>query len=65
MVVIELGMIIPPIGLIVFVLHGMAPDIPLNTIYRGVMPYIVADLAVLALLVIFPALALWLPVALR
>ena len=58
-------MIIPPIGLIVFVLHGMAPDIPLNTIYRGVMPYIVADLAVLALLVIFPALALWLPVALR
>jgi tripartite ATP-independent transporter DctM subunit len=65
MVVIELGMIVPPIGLIVFVLHGMSPDIPLRTIYRGVLPFIVADLVVLALLVMFPALALWLPAVLR
>lgn len=65
MVVIELGMIIPPIGLIVFVLHGMRPDIPLWSIYAGVSPYIVADLALLVLLVAFPALALWLPAAAR
>ena len=58
-VVIELGMIIPPIGVIVFVLHGLAPDIPMRTIYRGVTPFIVADLLLLALLTLFPLLALW------
>ena len=60
-VVIELGMIIPPIGIIVFILHGMAPQIPMRTIYRGVVPFIVADLLLLALLALFPAISLWLP----
>jgi tripartite ATP-independent transporter DctM subunit len=60
-VVIELGMIIPPIGVIVFLLHGLARDIPIRTIYRGVAPFIVADLLLLALLTIFPAIVLWLP----
>ena len=60
-VVIELGMIIPPIGVIVFILHGMAPDIPMRTIYRGVAPFIVADLLLLALLAVFPPISLWLP----
>jgi len=58
-VVIELGMIIPPIGVIVFLLHGLAPDIPMRTIYRGVTPFIFADLLLLALLTLFPSLALW------
>jgi TRAP-type C4-dicarboxylate transport system permease large subunit len=60
-VIIELGMIIPPIGVIVFILHGLAPDIPIRTIYRGVAPFIVADLLLLALLAAFPAISLWLP----
>jgi tripartite ATP-independent transporter DctM subunit len=60
-VVIELGMIIPPIGIIVFILHGLAPQISIRTIYRGVMPFIIADLLLLALLTLFPAIALWLP----
>ena len=64
-VVIELGMIIPPIGIIVFVLHGMAPDIPIRTIYRGVTPFIAADLLLLALLASFPMIAMWLPALLR
>ena len=55
-VIIELGMIIPPIGLIVFIMYGMRPDIPLATIYRGVTPFIIADLVLLALLTIFPRL---------
>jgi tripartite ATP-independent transporter DctM subunit len=63
-VVIELGMIIPPIGVIVFLLHGLAREIPIRTIYRGVAPFIVADLVLLALLAVFPAIALWLPKAL-
>lgn len=60
-VVIELGMIIPPIGVIVFLLHGLSRDIPIRTIYRGVAPFIAADLVLLALLTVFPAIALWLP----
>ena len=64
-VVIELGMIIPPIGIIVFVLHGMAPDIPIRTIYRGVMPFIAADLLLLAVLACFPAISMWLPALVR
>ena len=59
--VIELGMITPPIGMNVFVLHGVAPDIPLGTIFRGIGPFVVADLIRVTLVVIFPGLALWLP----
>jgi C4-dicarboxylate transporter, DctM subunit len=59
-VVIELGMIIPPIGLNVFVIHGIS-GVPLGTIYRGVTPFIIADLIRLAALVLFPTLVLWLP----
>ena len=64
-VVIELGMIIPPIGIIVFVLHGLAPKIPLATIYRGVVPFIIADLVLLMLLAVFPEISLWLPRTLK
>ena len=59
--VIEIGLITPPIGVIVFVLHGMAPDIPLKTIFSGIIPFFSADLVRLAILVLFPALTLWLP----
>jgi TRAP-type mannitol/chloroaromatic compound transport system permease large subunit len=54
-------MIIPPIGIIVFILHGLAPQIAMRTIYRGVTPFILADLLLLAMLTLFPAIALWLP----
>ena len=60
-VVIEIGMITPPIGINAFVLHGMAPNIPLKTIFRGILPFFYADMVRLALLVFFPGLALWLP----
>lgn len=60
-VVIEIGMITPPIGLNVFVLHGVAPDIPLSTIFRGIIPFFLADLGRLTILVAFPTLTLWLP----
>jgi C4-dicarboxylate transporter DctM subunit len=60
-VIIELGMIVPPIGIIVFILHGLAPQIAISTIYRGVTPFIIADLVLLALLTLFPAISLWLP----
>jgi C4-dicarboxylate transporter DctM subunit len=60
-VVCELGMIVPPIGINVFVIHGLAREVPLAAIYRGVAPYIAADGLRLALLAGFPVLTLWLP----
>ena len=60
-VVIELGMITPPIGINVFVLHGMARNLPLKTIFRGVTPFLLADLVRLIVLILFPGLSLWLP----
>lgn len=60
-VVIELGMITPPIGINVFVMHGMARNLPLSTIFRGVIPFVLADLARLVVLILFPSLSLWLP----
>ncbi|MGD9864348.1 MAG: TRAP transporter large permease [Pseudodonghicola sp.] len=59
-VVIELGMITPPIGLNVFVLKSVARDIPLGTIFRGVSLFVVSDLLRLLLLTLFPALTLFL-----
>ena len=64
-VVCELGMIVPPIGINVFLIHGLARDIPLASIYRGVAPFIAADGLRLALLAAFPAITLWLPSVLR
>jgi len=48
-----------------FVIHGLARDIPLTAIYRGVAPFVFADTFRLAVLVLFPALTLWLPQALK
>lgn len=64
-VVCELGMIVPPIGINVFLIHGLAGGIPLGAIYRGVAPFIAADGLRLALLAAFPAITLWLPAVLR
>jgi C4-dicarboxylate transporter DctM subunit len=58
---IELAMIHPPLGIIAFLIHGIAPTITLKQIYVGVVPYLIADFILLILLVIFPDLALWLP----
>jgi tripartite ATP-independent transporter DctM subunit len=58
--VIEIGAISPPFGLIMFVLKSIA-DVPLITIFRGVMPFCVAAIAALAILVLFPEITLWLP----
>lgn len=60
-IVMEIGMITPPIGINVFVLHGMAKELELSTIFKGILPFFLADLGRLALLTLFPPLSLWLP----
>jgi tripartite ATP-independent transporter DctM subunit len=59
--VIEIGMITPPIGLNVFVVHGMARDIAMKVVFAGILPFLAADLVRLAILTLFPGLTLWLP----
>lgn len=60
-VVIEIGMITPPIGLNVFVLHGVSKDLPLNVIFKGILPFLMADICRLILLTAFPILILVIP----
>ncbi len=58
---VEIGVVTPPFGLNLFVLKSLVPEVPLTTVFRGVVPFVVADLVKVALLIAFPALALWLP----
>lgn len=60
-IVMEIGMITPPIGMNVFIMHGMAKHIPLRTIFKGIAPFVAADFVRLGIVTAFPALALWLP----
>jgi C4-dicarboxylate transporter DctM subunit len=59
--VVEIGLISPPVGMNLFVLKTLLPDVSTGTLFRGVMPFMVADVVRLALLIAFPVLALWLP----
>ena len=56
-----IGMLTPPIGINVMLLNSMRADISLSEIYSGVTPYILADCARIVILVLFPAVTLWLP----
>ncbi|MFN3145201.1 MAG: TRAP transporter large permease [Paracoccaceae bacterium] len=60
-VVVEISLITPPVGLNVFVLKGVVGDVSTGTIFRGVTPFWMVDIIRLALLVLFPALVLFLP----
>ena len=60
-IVIELGLITPPIGMNVFVVNAAIPDVNIWTVFRGVWPFIIAMIACLALVIAFPSLATLLP----
>jgi len=57
-VTVQIGLIAPPVGIICFIMNNMVPDIGLVNIYKGAMPFVIADLFWLALLVAFPSLSL-------
>lgn len=61
LVVVELGLITPPVGMNVFVISAMAKDTPMIETFKGVMPFFAAELFRVALLLAFPAISLWLP----
>ena len=56
----EIGMIFPPVGLNVYIMNGLARDVPMVETYKGVVPFLLTDAIRLTLLIMFPALALWL-----
>ena len=57
----EIGFVHPPLGMNLYVIQGVAKDVPLGRIFRGVLPFLGSDLIHLLLLILFPAMALWLP----
>ena len=57
----EIGLITPPVGMNVFIIKGVAKDVPLSTIFRGIFPFLGADIARLVTIIIFPQIALFLP----
>jgi tripartite ATP-independent transporter DctM subunit len=57
----EIGLITPPVGLNVFVVKGVAEDVPMQGIFQGIVPFLIADLVVVAIVVAFPIIALWIP----
>ncbi|HKZ08460.1 MAG TPA: TRAP transporter large permease [Methylomirabilota bacterium] len=63
--VVEIGLISPPVGMNMFVLKTLLPHVPTGTVFRGVMPFMWADVIRLALLVAFPVISLWLPSLMR
>ena len=60
-VVVEVGLVTPPVGLNLFVIRAQVPDIPLGTVIRGIIPFLGADAVLITLLLAVPSLALWLP----
>jgi C4-dicarboxylate transporter DctM subunit len=62
-IVMEMGLIHPPVGLNIFVIKNIAPDIPLADVIWGVLPFALLMLVAILLISAFPAIALWLPTA--
>jgi tripartite ATP-independent transporter DctM subunit len=63
-IMVEIGLIHPPVGMNLFVIQAQAPDVRITSIYRGIIPFLAAPLILIVLLFLFPGLALWLPKAL-
>lgn len=57
----EIGFVHPPLGLNVYVIQAIGKDIPLGAIFRGIVPFLIADFFHLAMLIAFPLVTLWLP----
>jgi len=57
----DMGVITPPVGINVFIVKGVAQDVPLESIFKGALPFLIGIIAVTVLLMFFPILATWLP----
>ena len=60
-IMVEVGLIHPPVGMNLFVIQAQAPDVKITSIYRGIVPFLIAPFALIVLMFLFPGIALWLP----
>jgi TRAP-type C4-dicarboxylate transport system permease large subunit len=60
-VLVELGLITPPVGMNLFIIRAQVPDMPMTGLYRAILPFLMDPVALVVLLFAMPALALWLP----
>jgi len=60
-VLLEMGAITPPVGINVYVIKGIAKDVPLETIFKGILPFLLMMIVCLGILILFPQIALFLP----
>jgi TRAP-type C4-dicarboxylate transport system permease large subunit len=65
LVVIELGLLTPPFGILLMVMQGAVPSVPLTTIYKAALPFILIEMVVLALMFLIPELTTYLPSLVR
>lgn len=60
-IVVELGLIHPPVGMNLFIIQAQVPDVSILKLYKGIMPFLIAPMVLIVLLIAMPAIALWLP----
>ena len=60
-VLVELGLITPPVGMNLFIIRAQVPDVPMKTLYSAILPFLIAPVVLIGLLFALPGLALWLP----
>ncbi|EFK05296.1 conserved hypothetical protein [delta proteobacterium NaphS2] len=60
-VLMEMGQITPPVGINVFIIGGVADDIRMQEIFKGILPFLLIELLLIILLVLFPDIAMFLP----
>ncbi|PVH27527.1 TRAP transporter large permease [Pararhodobacter oceanensis] len=63
-VLVELGLITPPVGMNLFIIRAQVPDMSMGALYRGILPFLIAPVILIALIFAFPQLTLWLPAVL-
>ena len=61
LIVVEVGLITPPVGMNLFIINSMAKDIPIQRTYHGVLPFLMSDIVRVGILIAFPVISLWLP----
>jgi TRAP-type mannitol/chloroaromatic compound transport system permease large subunit len=60
-IAVEMAQITPPIGINVFILNGMSPDVAMYDIFKGIIPFLICMMLCVALIMVFPDIALFLP----
>jgi len=60
LIVVEVGLITPPVGMNLYVINSLAKDIPIIETFKGVLPFVISDLVRVVILVAFPGITLWL-----